>query len=96
MRHEASGALLTLGWVVLAAYLAAVLIVALAVGAARMAAAAAPRGRWSPAAAGLCGVAAVFSALVWRNDAVLYLAAAGLILSAAWELLRRGQEVDHA
>lgn len=35
MRHEASGALLTVGWMLLAAYVAAVLIVALSVGALR-------------------------------------------------------------
>lgn len=45
MRHEASGAVLTLGWLVLAVYLVAVLIAGLVVGSVRAAAAAVSRGR---------------------------------------------------
>lgn len=96
MRQGDGGALLTFGWLVLAAYLAAVLIVSLAIGAFRMAKSLAWPRKWNPLLIMSSGTALIFAGLVWRDRELLYGALAVLLLSSAREILANRQEVDQA
>jgi hypothetical protein len=96
MRQDGGGALLTIGWLILAAYLIVVLVFSLALGGLRMARSLKRARSWTPLVIMASGTALIFLTLVWRNRGLLYGASAVLLLSSAWGILANRQEVDQA
>lgn len=96
MRQDEGGALLTIGWLTLAAYLVVVFLISLAVGGFRVAKSLAWPRKWNPLLIMTSGTALIYAALVWRDRELLYGALAVLLLSSAWEILANRQEVDQA
>lgn len=95
MRQGEEGALLTVGWLLLAAYLIVVFVMSLVLGGIRMARSLRWPRTWNPFLIVASGTALIFSALVWRDRELLYTALAVLLVSSAWEFTAdRQREVD--